>query len=128
MVLPSGINKGTGLKAALTDFHFSRHNTLGVGDAENDHAFLRMCECSVAVSNALPALMNLLAQLAEGVDDEMWNYHLRNADYSRWLRESVKDREIADEVANIEKNLALRPSESRSQILDAIRKHYTAPA
>jgi hypothetical protein len=31
----------------------SRHNTVGVGDAENDHAFLRLCECSVAVANAL---------------------------------------------------------------------------
>ena len=29
------------------------HNTVGVGDAESDHAFLRLCECSVAVANAL---------------------------------------------------------------------------
>ena len=72
--------------------------------------------------------MNLFAQLAEGVDDETWNFHLKNADYSRWLRESVKDREIADEVAAIERNPRLRPAESRSQIIDAIRKHYTAPA
>ena len=72
--------------------------------------------------------MNLFAQLAEGVDDETWNFHLRNADYSRWLRESVKDREIAEEVAAIENNPRLRPAESRSQIIDAIRKHYTAPA
>jgi hydroxymethylpyrimidine pyrophosphatase-like HAD family hydrolase len=27
-----------------------------VGDAENDHAFLKLCECSIAVANALPAL------------------------------------------------------------------------
>ena len=72
--------------------------------------------------------MNLFAQLAEGVDDETWNFHLKNADYSRWLRESVKDREIADEVAAIETNPRLRPAESRVQIIDAIRKHYTAPA
>ena len=72
--------------------------------------------------------MNLFAQLAEGVDDETWNFHLRNEDYSRWLRESVKDREVADEVAAIEKNPRLRPAESRSRIIDAIRKHYTAPA
>jgi HAD superfamily hydrolase (TIGR01484 family) len=72
--------------------------------------------------------MNLFTQLAEGVDDETWNFHLKNADYSRWLRESVKDREVADQVAAIENNPRLRPSESRSQIIDAIRKHYTAPA
>lgn len=56
MVLPSGVNKGTGLRAALTELGLSLHNVVGVGDAENDHAFLAMCECSVAVANALPML------------------------------------------------------------------------
>jgi hydroxymethylpyrimidine pyrophosphatase-like HAD family hydrolase len=72
--------------------------------------------------------MNMFAQLAKGVDEETWAHHLRNADYSRWLRDSVKDTAIAEEVANIEKDRALKPAESRSQIIDAIRKHYTAPA
>jgi hydroxymethylpyrimidine pyrophosphatase-like HAD family hydrolase len=56
MVLPSSINKGTGLKCALSELGLSIHNTVGVGDAENDHAFLALCECSVAVANALDAL------------------------------------------------------------------------
>ena len=56
MVLPSGVNKRTGLDAALRDLGFSLRNTAGVGDAENDHAFLNACECSVVVANALPAL------------------------------------------------------------------------
>ena len=56
MVLPSGVNKATGLTAALLELKLSPHNAVGVGDAENDHAFLTICECSVAVSNALPAL------------------------------------------------------------------------
>ncbi|AWM40810.1 Sugar phosphatase YbiV [Gemmata obscuriglobus] len=56
MVLPSGINKATGLAAALAELGLSPHNTVGVGDAENDHAFLKMCECSAAVGNALPAV------------------------------------------------------------------------
>jgi len=56
MVLPSGVNKATGLKAALDELGLSPHNTVGVGDAENDHAFLNLCECSVAVANALPAI------------------------------------------------------------------------
>ncbi|HKU26954.1 MAG TPA: HAD-IIB family hydrolase [Candidatus Sulfotelmatobacter sp.] len=56
MVLPSGVNKGTGLAAALDELGLSAHNTVGVGDAENDHAFLKLCECAVAVANALPAL------------------------------------------------------------------------
>src|SRR5207247_140161 len=34
----------------------SHHNMVGVGDAENDHAFLAMSECAVAVADAIPAL------------------------------------------------------------------------
>jgi HAD superfamily hydrolase (TIGR01484 family) len=56
MVLPPGVNKATGLVAALGDLKISAHNCVGVGDAENDHAFLTQCECAVAVANALPML------------------------------------------------------------------------
>jgi hydroxymethylpyrimidine pyrophosphatase-like HAD family hydrolase len=56
MILPSGVNKATGLTAALEELGLSPHNTVGVGDAENDHAFLNRCESAVAVANALPAL------------------------------------------------------------------------
>lgn len=53
MVLPTGINKATGLKAALREMGLSPHNVVGVGDAENDHAFLGLCECAVTVAGAL---------------------------------------------------------------------------
>lgn len=56
MVLPSGVNKATGLKAALKELGLSAHNVVAVGDAENDHAFLAACECGAAVDNALPML------------------------------------------------------------------------
>jgi HAD superfamily hydrolase (TIGR01484 family) len=56
MVLPAGINKASGLRAALEELKLSAHNVVGIGDAENDHAFLSLCECSVVVANALPAL------------------------------------------------------------------------
>lgn len=56
MVLPSGVNKASGLAAALAELQLSPHNAVGVGDAENDHAFLALCECAVAVANALPTL------------------------------------------------------------------------
>jgi HAD superfamily hydrolase (TIGR01484 family) len=54
MVLPPGVNKATGLAVALRELELSAHNVVGVGDAENDHAFLRACGCSAAVGNALP--------------------------------------------------------------------------
>jgi hydroxymethylpyrimidine pyrophosphatase-like HAD family hydrolase len=56
MILPSGMNKAVGLTAALDELGLSPRNTVGVGDAENDHAFLAICECGVAVANALPPL------------------------------------------------------------------------
>ncbi len=56
MVLPSGVNKATGLAVALKELNLSPHNTAGVGDAENDHAFLSLCEFSAATANALPTV------------------------------------------------------------------------
>ena len=56
MILPSGTNKASGLRQSLRKLQLSPHNTVGVGDAENDHAFLSLCECSVAVANAIPTL------------------------------------------------------------------------
>lgn len=56
MVLPSGVNKGTGLLAALSEMCISHHNAVAIGDAENDHALLSTCECGIAVSNATQAL------------------------------------------------------------------------
>jgi hydroxymethylpyrimidine pyrophosphatase-like HAD family hydrolase len=56
MVLPSGVNKATGLRCALAELGLSEHNVVAVGDAENDHAFLAACEFGVAVANALPML------------------------------------------------------------------------
>jgi hypothetical protein len=56
MVLPTGVNKAAGLRAALKDLRLSAHNTVAVGDAENDHALLAECEVGVAVQNALPVL------------------------------------------------------------------------
>jgi HAD superfamily hydrolase (TIGR01484 family) len=56
MILPAGVNKGTGLALALRELKISAHNVVGVGDAENDHSFLSLCGFSVAVANALPAV------------------------------------------------------------------------
>jgi hydroxymethylpyrimidine pyrophosphatase-like HAD family hydrolase len=56
MALPSDVTKATGLAAALKAVDIPPERTIGVGDAENDQAFLRVCGLSVAVANALPAV------------------------------------------------------------------------
>jgi hypothetical protein len=59
MILPSGINKATGLQALLRSIHLSPHNTVAIGDAENDLSLLQTAECAVAVTNALPSVKEM---------------------------------------------------------------------
>jgi energy-coupling factor transporter ATP-binding protein EcfA2 len=72
--------------------------------------------------------LNLFAQIAAGVDDETWSFHLKQKDYSVWLRKAVKDDAVADQVAEVESNTQLSPTESRERILETLRTHYTSPA
>jgi HAD superfamily hydrolase (TIGR01484 family) len=70
MILPTGVNKATGLAAALTHMDVTAENIIAVGDAENDHALLSMCGMGVAVSNAVPTLKeqaDLVTKGARGV-------------------------------------------------------------
>jgi hydroxymethylpyrimidine pyrophosphatase-like HAD family hydrolase len=56
MVLPQSISKATGLLEVLAILRLSPHNTIGIGDAENDHELLRVCELGVAVAWGSDAL------------------------------------------------------------------------
>jgi len=66
MILPSGINKASGLAVALEAVNLSPHSAVAIGDAENDHAMLSFCECGVATANALPELMAVADFVAAG--------------------------------------------------------------
>ncbi|HLZ88174.1 MAG TPA: HAD-IIB family hydrolase, partial [Puia sp.] len=66
MILPSGVNKATGLQSLLRSLHLSVHNAVAVGDAENDISLLQAAECAVAVNNALPSVKDM----ADWVTDE----------------------------------------------------------
>jgi HAD superfamily hydrolase (TIGR01484 family) len=91
MILPSGTNKATGLDAALLELGLSPHNCVGVGDAENDHAFIRLCECGVAVANALPFVQ----------ERSDWVTPSRNGD---GVAELI-DKLVADDLAVLEDRL-----------------------
>jgi hypothetical protein len=67
-------------------------------------------------------------QIAEGIDDRTWLHHSRAGDYSQWLRDKIKDDELADDVALTEEDETLTPRESRRRIKDAIECRYTSPA
>lgn len=66
MVLPTSIDKATGLRTALDELGLSPPSVVAIGDAENDQAFLAMCGCGVAVANALDALKARASHVTRG--------------------------------------------------------------
>lgn len=56
MILPSGVNKATGLGAALAEMGLSPQNVVAIGDGENDHSLLSASGLGIAVRNAVPTL------------------------------------------------------------------------
>jgi len=64
MVLPPGATKGTGLERLLTLCGLSPRNLAAFGDAENDLSMLRLAEVSVAVADAVPAVIETADVLA----------------------------------------------------------------
>jgi hydroxymethylpyrimidine pyrophosphatase-like HAD family hydrolase len=66
MALPADVTKATGLTPALAALRISHQRTIGVGDAENDQAFLRSCGVAVAVSNALPSVKEMAHVVTAG--------------------------------------------------------------
>jgi HAD superfamily hydrolase (TIGR01484 family) len=71
----------------------------------------------------------LFLQMAEGVDDSTWQHHLAQGDYSRWMRDSIKDEDLAGDVRAVEGDAAqLAACDSRERIRKAIESRYTLSA
>jgi len=87
MVLPTGVNKATGLKAALKMLGEMPESCVAIGDAENDHAMLAMCAVGAAVANALPAVKERADLVTMG-------------DHGAGVAELI-DRILADDLAEV---------------------------
>ena len=62
----------------------------------------------------------LFLQIAEGVDDETWEFHRKSGDFSKWVRAQVKDNQLADELAEIEADsAATAPKDTRAAVRHA---------
>jgi hypothetical protein len=72
--------------------------------------------------------LKMFVQLAEGVDEDTWLYHLRRGEYSRWFREVIKDMDLAAEAEPIERMADASARDTRALIRAAIDQRYTAPA
>lgn len=103
MVLPSGVNKATGLCKALEELDVSPYNIVGIGDAENDHAFLAACAMGVAVDNALPMLKeraDIVTAGARGAGVEELIEQLLADDLRAWETRSRRREEVAGPKAH----------------------------
>jgi hypothetical protein len=70
----------------------------------------------------------IFCQIARGIDEQTWMFHLRRGDYSRWLRHAVRDDFLAEEVERIERRTDLDPWQTRQVITELISARYTLAA
>ncbi len=72
--------------------------------------------------------LTVFLQLAAGVDDETWLFHLQRGDYARWFHDSIRDPELAEGAANMARQLGSDPAASRAAMRELVNRRYTAPA
>jgi hydroxymethylpyrimidine pyrophosphatase-like HAD family hydrolase len=66
MMLPAGVNKASGVWAALRELGVSRHNLVAIGDGENDLALFEFAEHAVAVQNSDPLVQRVANRTTQG--------------------------------------------------------------
>ena len=66
-------------------------------------------------------------QIAEGIDERSWMYHLRRGDYSRWFRQAIKDEYLANDTECVERQADLAPWQTRQLIQELVTARYTLP-
>ena len=71
--------------------------------------------------------LGVFCQIAEGIGEETWMFHLRRNDYSRWMRDVIKNRELAAVVEDIERRVDLDPAQTRALVRAAVEIRYTLP-
>jgi len=66
MILPEGVNKGSGLLWVLKRLGLSKEDVIGVGDGENDADLFRVSGLRVAVANAVSELKEMADWVTPG--------------------------------------------------------------
>ena len=71
--------------------------------------------------------LSIFLQLADGVDDETWLFHVKNGDISGWFRNVIKDPDLALE-AELTQRADVTAAESRKHIRREIEQRYILAA
>ncbi len=66
MLLPQGIDKASGLAAALAELQISKEQVAAIGDAENDEVMLNYAGVGIAVADAVPFLQQRADLITQG--------------------------------------------------------------
>ena len=104
MVLPSGVNKASGLTCALQELKIDPADVAGVGDAENDHALLQLCGVGAAVANALPALKDHADLVLSATHGAGVTQASARPEGLRLKRETARVHRLADKHADVHPN------------------------
>ncbi len=86
MILPAGVDKASGVDAALHALGVSHQQIVGVGDAENDIDFLVKCGLAVAVGNALPEVKEIAQMITHAT------HGAGVAELVEWLMQAAQQR------------------------------------
>ncbi|MDE1853337.1 MAG: HAD hydrolase family protein [Thaumarchaeota archaeon] len=70
MIVPRGVDKGTGLADALSRLHLKGARTACIGDGENDAPMFDVAGVRVALKNSVPALKRRADFVTSGSDGE----------------------------------------------------------
>lgn len=111
MVLPQSVSKGTGLRQALRALRLSPHNTIAIGDAENDHELLAVSEVGVAVGWGSAALRAVADETVAGAGP---------ADLAPFLR-TLPERSVLRASGPVRRRLLLGHAADGSELSLAVR-------
>jgi hypothetical protein len=69
--------------------------------------------------------LTIFKQIAAGVDDETWLFHLKKHEYSKWFMDEMHDEELSALVYEVESTVPDAAS-SKQTIIHLIEERYTA--
>jgi hypothetical protein len=69
----------------------------------------------------------MFCQIAQGIDEATWMFHLRRGDYSNWFHHAIKDEFLASEAQRVERRRDLTPWQTREAIRELVNSRYTLP-
>ena len=113
MILPQGISKATGLRHLLSTMRLSLHNTVSVGDAENDHELLAAAELGLAVRWGSPTLIAAADDVIEGGNA---------SSVAAWIRSVCESSRIPTKLLNRRKLLLGSDEATASPVYLAIKR------